>query len=139
MITLLLSIFLAGVASAASHSIHDFSCRTETQIDRTAKTTRFSFSVENLTQGKISYHTDDDSSDEPVKMVPADSSLMLNDNWGIRRTKDGIKMDSDGDGFQFTNVVLYENSDFRAGYAKIEFSDTTKPRYSKVTCKVTER
>lgn len=132
-----LSLPTLGSAAEVSH----FKCVTEDAIEFRGHRgpTHFFFSVSNLERGKPSYRTSDENSDAPVKMVPENSVLMLNDNWGIKRNAKGLLLDSDGDGFQFTNVQLYADSDYSAGYARVTYTDGTKAIYTKVSCQIRVR
>jgi hypothetical protein len=137
---ILASLAVSSLASAAEPTAH-FKCNTVEAIETRGHrgVTYFFFSVSKLHEGKPAYQTTDDNSDAPVKMVPESSVLMLNDNWGIRRNKDGLLLDSDGDGIQFTKVQLYADSNYSSGYARVEFSDGTKAIYTKVSCQIRVR
>lgn len=134
----LATLLLAGSASAAS-AIHEFRCVTDKAIETRGHRgpTKFAFAVQGLERGKVRYVETDDG--EPVRMAPRNSTLALNDNYGIRRTRDGILLESDAAGCQLNTVVLYERAGYRRGYARTKDIGCGKDDYSTVTCEVEQK
>ena len=120
-------------------SITDFQCRTNDIIESSSPTT-FSFSVEGLGSGNVSYYTSDPKSYEPVNMIPKKSILNLNDNFTIKKNSEGLLLNSDGDGCQWVDVQIYQNSKYKSGYARVKDTGCgAKSAYSTISCRVTER
>lgn len=137
-----LTLFTLSAPAFAGY-VHEFKCKTTDAIDTRNHrgVTRFSFSVKNLEQGKIGYVESEDPNGVtgPVTMVPENSALMLNDNYGINRSREkDLLLDSDGDGVQFTLARLYANANYRNGYAQVKYSDGQPGVYTKVTCQTKE-
>jgi len=142
---LILTLFvISGVVRA--ETVTKFSCVTDTPVEsndpkhptKPLKPTEFSFAVENLNSEKPGYWTEKEN-DEPVVMKPNDSILDLNDNWQIQAGAEGLELSSDGDGFQYTTVVLYKDSGYKKGYARVKIPDPpdhSEDKYSTVTCKL---
>jgi hypothetical protein len=137
---------VSGLVHAAEKTVHQFSCKTDTPVEgndpkfptRPIKPTEFSFAVENLKSNKPGYWTLNDN-DEPVTMKPTDSILDLNDNWQILGGSKGLELNSDGDGFQFTTVMLFKDKGYKKGYVRVVIADPpdhSEDKYSTVTCKV---
>lgn len=135
---LLLTMILTGSASAAPVT-HEIRCVTDKAIETRGHRgpTKFAFEVRGLERGKVSYVDNDEG--EPVRMVPANSTLDLNDNYGIKRTRDGIMLDSDSAGCQLNTVMLYERTGYRRGYARTKDIGCGKDEYTTVTCSVRQK
>ncbi len=138
---------LAATSASAAGENTAFKCETTQVIDRGNRPTKIEFSVKNLLKGKIGYSSsyDDDgraTREEygmPVKHVPKHSVLMLNENYGITRTAKGdLELTSDGDGCQWTTVVLYKDAGFKAGFARVKGSSGcgAGDYYSTLKCQV---
>lgn len=136
----LLSLSFLPAAAHAARAVHDVSCTTEKQIESRGHRgpTKFSFSVVNLERGKVAYQ-DENESGEPVKMKPENSTLDLNDNYGIKRVGDTIVLESDSAGCQLNTVVLYERAGYTRGYARTKDIGCGKNDYTSVICTVRER
>lgn len=141
----LVAFFVSLSAFAAGNSTK-FQCETTQVIDRGNRPTKIEFAVRNLLKGKIDYSSSYDDNGRPaadgmpVKHVPTHSVLMLNDNYGIERTAKGdLKLTSDGDGCQWTTVVLYKAAGFAAGFARVKGSGGcgAGDYYSTLKCRVT--
>jgi hypothetical protein len=131
-----LSIALTSFAMAQSST--QFDCTTTKTIEG-QKPSQFSFSVLNLETGRAEYQADSGAEDAPVKMTPEDSVLDLNENFTIGSGSRGLRLTSDGDGCQFTEVLLYKDRGYKSGYVKIEDGGCGAegvPAYSTVSCKV---
>lgn len=133
--TALSLIALSSTTALAAASLK-FDCVTDKVIEG-PKPTRVQFTIENLDDAKkITYAGTDEN---PVQMTPAESVLMLNENWGVERTAKGILLSSDGAGCQLTKMLLFEDSGFRKGYVSVKgknFGCGASDYYSIVTCKV---
>lgn len=118
--------------SAQAANVTEFSCRTDRIIEG-KRPTRIEFQVKNLGK-KIAEYAESD--EEPVRMFPRNSVLMLNDNYGLVQKKDRLVLSADGDGCQLTELVLYKTSQYRKGYVRVK--DTGCARlgdlYSNVSC-----
>lgn len=123
------------IPSFAFAKVFDFDCRTSREID--GQIQQFQFAAD-ITEMEVEYVTPEDKEDEPVTMIPDNSPLMLNDNWGITMNDGFIRLESDGDGIQFTEVRLYEDKGYHAGYARIRIPGETG-YYSTISCEVTPR
>lgn len=136
----LFTLSLLPAAANAARTVHDISCTTEKQIETRGHRgpTKFRFTVVNLERGKVAYQ-DEDESGEPVQMKPANSTLALNDNYGIKRAGGTIVLESDSAGCQLNTVVLYERAGFTRGYARTKDIGCGKNDYTNVTCTVSER
>lgn len=132
------TLLLATTASAAPET-HEIRCVTDKAIETRGHRgpTKFAFVVQGLERGKVSFVESEDG--EPVTMVPAHSTLDLNDNYGIKRTRDGILLDSDSAGCQLNTVVLFERADYKRGYARTKDIGCGKNDYTTVTCSVRQR
>lgn len=132
------SLSIALTSWALAQSVTQFDCATTKKIEGQSPS-RFSFSVLNLEKGPVDYQIESEAEDAPVKMTPEDSILDLNENFTIGSGSRGLRLTSDGDGCQFTEVLLYKNSDYKSGYVKIEDGGCGAegvPAYSTVSCKV---
>lgn len=146
-ILILTALAVSGIAQAEKHVVHQFTCVTDKPVEykdskkpsQVIKPTEFSFAVENLDSSKPGYWTTEDD-DDPVTMKPDNSVLDLNENGSIQVGAKGLELSSDGDGCQYTTVVLYRDKEFKKGYVRVDASKTGcggDDVYSTVTCKVT--
>jgi hypothetical protein len=137
---------ISGFAHAVDKTAHQFTCATDKPIEykdpkkphQVIKPTEFSFVLENLESKKPSYWTEKEE-DEPIVMNPADSVLDLNENWQLISGPKGLELNSDGDGCQYTTVILYKDKGYKKGYVRVDASKTGcggDDVYSTVTCKV---
>lgn len=123
---------LSAIPAMASNQIN-FSCKTDKVIED-EKPTKIKFSVTNLGKKNVEY-VDANEDGTPVIMIPNNSVLMLNDNYGIKMQDGNLVMDSDGDGCQFTTFVLYKDAEFKKGYVRVKDGGCgATPVYSTVTC-----
>jgi hypothetical protein len=125
---------LSSLTALSAPSVTRFTCITDDVIEG-KKPTKFEFSVTGLGTKEVNYYTGKDE-ENPFKMHPKNSVLMLNDNFGILENSKGLVLDSDGDGCQFTQVVIYSDSNYTRGYAKVDGSGGCGAGnyYSKLTC-----
>ncbi len=140
-LTVVSLIFSASVSAWATTQVTQFRCRT-TDAFMGRSVHNFTFRVENLNRpsADISYAYLDskaEDNDEVVRVTaPEGSSIRtLNDNWGIKRTSDGIQMTGDGDGCEYVQFHLYSN-EYRRGYIRVD-GDTgcgNGSGYSRVSC-----
>lgn len=73
----------------------------------------------------------------PIVTTPEFSSLAsLNENSSVTFEKDNLRLWGDSDGLESVTVILYRNSNFRAGWVRVEGEGGDA--YSKVSCKLTE-
>ncbi len=118
------TLILAGMAMSVSAfaalpaNVTTFRCVTDSVIEGKAPTT-LEFMVENLGQKAATYYTVDPDSWEPVQMNPQDSVLMLNENWTFAQKSDRLHATSDGDGCQWTDLELFQNSGYTRGYVRV--------------------
>lgn len=139
--TIALIVLLSAVVSFAKpQDITLFQCAT-TNVVEGQHPTQFFFYVKNLNVGKrLEYYFPDENDMEyPVKMVPENSVLMLNENHSLSLIEKGLLLESDGDGCQLTDVLLYKNTNYTRGYASVKpiGGCGAEPVYSTVACKVT--
>lgn len=131
---------ILGASLAHAEDVTDFKCQTTKSIESGHAHSKFSFSVHKMDKPRSIEYWVENEDDEPVRMTPRESAMMLNDNHIIRRTKKGLELSSDGDGCQFTSVVLYEDSGLTRGYLQIKDGGCgARPAYSTVTCTVKKR
>jgi hypothetical protein len=131
----IITLFLMSSGAAfASDAITSFTCHTHDVIDG-KKPTVFEFKVTGLGTKKVDYWVKDDQ-EYPVIQHPENSVLDLNDNWGITQTEKGLRLDSDGDGCQLTEVVLYKDTNYTHGYARVKAIGGcgAQDAYTKVVC-----
>jgi hypothetical protein len=133
--TLIFFVAFFSLSAMAADNVTKFLCTT-TQVIEGKEPTQIQFMVENLDQEKASYFTEDPN-EEPVKMIPEDSTLDLNDNWNFEQKADRIHMTSDGDGCQWTDFVLFKNTGYKRGYVSVKDTGCgANPAYSTVTCDI---
>jgi hypothetical protein len=118
---ILLALFPLIAANAFAATLN-FECKT-TQVIEGKSATLVAFTIENIGDVKtITYGGDD----EPVRMTPLDSVLDLNDNWQViqnlnkDKSPKSITLTSDGDGCQFTTMVLYAEKGYKAGFVSVK-------------------
>lgn len=134
--TLVLIGMFFSVTAMAKTDITTFRCVTDKVIEGNSPTV-IEFQVQELNTKEATYYTVDPDSYEPVKTTPEYSTLMLNENWGISQEADRLEMDSDGDGCQLTDFVLYKNSGYKRGWVRVrDLGCGASPSYSTVTCNV---
>jgi hypothetical protein len=118
----LFALALVPFTALAAETSTTFKCETTDVIDRGNRPTKFEFAVSNLGKKNVAYSSDYGDGDS-VKMVPANSVLDLNDNAEVLMDSAGnLKLQSDGDGCQWTTVLLYKSAGYKAGYAKVKGS-----------------
>ncbi|MGZ3651508.1 MAG: hypothetical protein ACXVB9_10210 [Bdellovibrionota bacterium] len=134
---------LAAPLAANAAAVTEIHCKTEKVIeDRSKEKTEITMRVENLESGKIGWGVVGDDDENPIKMIPKDSVLDINDNLEMSRDKDGnLRIRADGDGETSTEVLIYKDKDFHAGYASVKFNDGNGPKgakgvYSPISCTV---
>lgn len=121
---------LAFISVAANATNYTFDCKATEKN----KTVSIKFLVKNLYSKATleTYPGEDDY--EPVKVRPKSSLLNdINENGGFSVNKDRLLLHGDADGFYMLEIVLYRNSGFTKGYARVKGDENL---YSKVSCTV---
>lgn len=114
-----------------------FECTTDnTDIDKV--TSEFSFELSGLGTESVDFYVPD--GEEPqIETVPEESHFTtLLDNWVIAEESGGLTLRGDADGIEYMTVVLFADSGYKKGYARLEDGGGygIGDHYSTITCAV---
>lgn len=133
-------IFILIGSTAMASTTTTIHCKTLRAIERRPGVkTELIFQIANLNSNRFELLNLD--KEETVKTKPKVSVLGINDNIQLYGNKGDIHIHADGDGCQWTDLVLYKNAGYQRGYVRLKGSPScgAGSAYSELSCQLTQK